>query len=85
MTCPKHKTVECVPGKTRCEACLTSLREYQNKRREKLKTENKCVGTVTRSACAAPPREGKTMCQECADTFNKYQKERLAARKGSTP
>ena len=81
MKCPKHKDADCVPNRSRCKTCLDKLREYQSARRVKLKTEGKCVGTVSRSNCTATPRPGKTMCQDCADVFNKYQLERLAARK----
>jgi hypothetical protein len=81
MNCPVHKTEPLVEGKSRCEKCLGAMREYQKRRREKLKADGKCVGTVGRSKCPNQARVGKTMCQECADTFNKYQLERLKVRK----
>lgn len=81
MNCPVHKSEPLAEGRSRCETCLTTMREYQKRRREKLKADGKCVGTVGRSKCQNAPRPGKTMCAECADTFNKYQLERLKARK----
>jgi len=84
MNCPKHKDVECKEGKSRCEACLDNLREYQRKRRKNLIDSGKCVGTVGRSNCQNTPRKDKTMCQECAATFNKYQLVRLENRKNET-
>lgn len=84
MLCHKHPDVECPEGKSRCQKCLDSLKEYQRTRRQNLKAKGLCVGTVTRSACTNTPRPDKTMCQECADTFNKYQLERLAARKAES-
>jgi hypothetical protein len=81
MNCPKHKDRECAPNRSRCDECLEVLRDRQKARREKLKKEGRCVGTVGRPQCQNPPREGKTMCQACADVFNAYQLERLKARK----
>jgi hypothetical protein len=81
MNCPKHHDKECAPGRSRCEECLSSLRDYQRRRREKLLSEGRCVGTVTRPTCTNPPREGKTMCQVCADTFNEYQNSRNAEKR----
>jgi hypothetical protein len=76
MLCPKHPDAECIEGKSRCQKCLDTLKDYQRTRRQNLLTKGLCVGTVTRSACKNPPREGKTMCAECAQIFNAYQKNR---------
>ena len=80
--CPVHKDEPIVPGRSRCERCLTTIREYQRNRRAALKKEGKCVGTVGRPRCANQARPGRTMCQECADTFNRYQAERAKAKEG---
>ncbi len=77
MSCPVHKSEPIAPGRSRCERCLTTMREYQRRRREALKLAGKCVGTVGRSKCRNRARPGKTMCQECASHFNKYQLDRL--------
>ena len=83
MNCPVHKTEPIVEGRSRCEKCLTTMREYQKRRREKLKSSGKCVGTIGRNACANDARTGKTMCAECADTFNKYQLKRIKDKKSN--
>lgn len=81
MNCPVHKNEPLVEGRSRCEKCLTTMREYQKRRRENLKKDGKCVGTVGRSKCQNQARQNKTMCEECAAAFNKYQLARLAAKK----
>jgi len=84
MNCPVHKNDPLVEGKSRCEKCLSAMREYQKRRRDKLKADGKCVGTVGRSKCGNQARTGKTMCLECANVFNTYQLERLKVRKEQT-
>lgn len=82
--CPKHPDRECKPKRTRCQECLDKLRDYQRRRREARKKDGLCVGTVGRSDCKNPPREGKTMCAECAAKFNEYQLRKLNERKRET-
>lgn len=79
--CPKHPDADCAEGRSRCGACLETLKEYQRKRRAERKGAGKCVGTVGRSRCDSPPRPGKTMCEECARVFNEYQKRKLRERR----
>ncbi len=81
MSCPVHKNEPLAPGRSRCERCLITMREYQRRRRGALKRAGKCVGTVGRSRCQGDARPGKTMCQVCADAFNKYQLDRLLEKK----